>query len=104
ADRVPEPPATWDDMLRDATALGADGAIEAQGARYEGLTVLFVSLLRSSGGRLLDDSGREVSLAPEPTERALALLERFAASSAAPANFSNAREDDSRLAFETGHA
>lgn len=104
ADRVPEPPATWDDMLREARALGADGTIEAQGARYEGLTVLFVSLLRSAGGRLLDDSNRGVSLAPEPTERALELLASFAASGAAPANFSNAREDDSRLAFEAGHA
>ncbi|HET7133007.1 MAG TPA: extracellular solute-binding protein, partial [Gammaproteobacteria bacterium] len=103
-DRVQEPPATWDDMLREAESLGADGTIEAQGARYEGLTVLFISLLRSAGGRVLDDSGRALSLAPEPTQRALKLLQRLAASPAAPANFSNAREDDSRLGFETGHA
>jgi multiple sugar transport system substrate-binding protein len=103
-DRVPEPPATWDDMLRDAVGLGADGTIEAQGARYEGLTVLFISLLRSAGGRVLDDSGRAVSLDPEPTQRALTLLRRLATSPAAPANFANAREDDSRLGFETGRA
>jgi len=103
-DRVRGPPATWDDMLRDAQSLGSDGTIEAQGARYEGLTVLFISLLRSAGGRVLDDSGRAVSLAPEPTERALELLRRLATSDTAPANFANAREDDSRLGFETGRA
>ena len=103
-DRVPAPPATWDDMLRAAESLGANGTIEAQGARYEGLTVLFISLLRSMGGRVLDDSGRAVSLAPEPTQRALEILRRFATSAAAPANFANAREDDSRLGFETGRA
>lgn len=103
-DRVPEPPSTWDELLRDAESLGKDGTIEAQGARYEGLTVLFISLLRSAGGRVLDDSGRAVSLADEPTQRALELLRRFATSEAAPANLANAREDDSRLGFETGHA
>lgn len=103
-DRVPEPPATWDDMLRIAQSLGANGTIEAQGARYEGLTVLFVSLLRSAGGRLLEPNGRAVALDAEPTQRALDLLRRFATSGVAPANFANAREDDSRLGFETGRA
>ncbi len=104
SDRVAAPPATWDEMLREAEGLGPKGKIEAQGARYEGLTVLFISLLRSAGGRLLTDSGRDVALPPGPTRRVLALMKRYATSSAAPANLANAHEDEARLAFETGNA
>ncbi len=104
SDRVPDPPETWDDMLREAEALGPKGTIEAQGARYEGLTVLFISLLRSAGGRLLSDSGRGVALPRAPTRRVLTLMKRYATSSAAPANLANAHEDEARLAFETGNA
>ncbi len=102
SDRIAQPPATWDDMLRDAEALGAKGTIEAQGARYEGLTVLFVSLLRSAGGRLLDDAGTGVALPSEPTRRALELMRRYARSAAAPVNLAGEHEDESRRGFESG--
>ncbi len=51
ADRVDAPPATWDAMIEQAERIGPGGDIEAQGARYEGLTVLFVSLLATAGRR-----------------------------------------------------
>jgi multiple sugar transport system substrate-binding protein len=104
SDRVDTPPATWDEMLRDAHSLGGNGTIEAQGARYEGLTVLFISLLRSAGGRVLGESGRDVSLADGPTRRALALMKRFATSDAAPDNLATAHEDEARRGFETGNS
>src|SRR2546421_13069295 len=37
-DRVKTPPKTWDEMLAQAKQIGADGKIQVQGARYEGLT------------------------------------------------------------------
>jgi multiple sugar transport system substrate-binding protein len=101
-DRVRAPPSTWDEMLRTAGRLGPHGTIEAQGARYEGLTVLFISLLRSAGGRVLDESGLSVSLESEPTLRALELMRRYAVSAAAPEGLANMREDEARLGFETG--
>src|SRR5918995_2669012 len=52
-DRVPKPPKTWDEMVAMAEPLGARGTIQAQGERYEGLTVFFVSLLASAGGDAL---------------------------------------------------
>ena len=104
SDRVAKPPATWDEMLRDAEAIGPKGTIEAQGARYEGLTVLFISLLRSAGGHLLAESGQDVSLAAAPTRHVLELMRRFARSPAAPENLANAHEDEARLGFETGNA
>jgi multiple sugar transport system substrate-binding protein len=104
-DRVARPPATWDEMLREAEALGpAAGTIEAQGARYEGLTVLFVSLLRSAGGRLLDESGTRVALPEAPTREVLELMRRFATSAAAPPNLAVEHEDEARLGFESGRS
>ncbi len=101
-DRIENPPATWDDMLRMAQDLGELGTIQAQGERYEGLTVFFVSMLASAGGRVLDERGERVSLAKEPTLRALRMMKKFALSQASDPALSAAREDQGRLAFEAG--
>jgi multiple sugar transport system substrate-binding protein len=101
-DRVDHPPATWDELLAMAEALGPHGTIEAQGERYEGLTVFFVSLLASAGGAVLDPAGEHVELQTAPTERALSIMHRLANSKAADPALSTAREDQARLAFETG--
>jgi multiple sugar transport system substrate-binding protein len=103
-DRVDRPPATWDAMLRAAEQLGARGTIQAQGARYEGLTVFFITLLRSAGARVLDETGTVVSLDQAPTLRALELMRRYATSAAAPAGLANVREDEARLGFESGES
>jgi multiple sugar transport system substrate-binding protein len=101
-DRMDRAPETWDDMLRESARLGAQGTIEAQGARYEGLTVFFVTLLESAGTSVLDESGTAVVLDEAPALRTLELMRRFATSSAAPAGLANMREDEARLGFETG--
>ena len=101
-DRVDHPPATWDEMLTMAEALGRNGTIQAQGERYEGLTVFFVSLLASAGGTVLDPAGTRSALQTRPTEEALSIMKRLATSPAADPALSTAREDQGRLAFETG--
>jgi multiple sugar transport system substrate-binding protein len=101
-DRVEHPPETWDELLDMAEDLGPQGTIEAQGERYEGLTVLFVSLLASAGGSVLAPDGMRVALEAEPTRRALTLMQRLANSPAANPALATAREDQARLAFETG--
>lgn len=103
-DRVEQPPATWREMLRQARALGEHGTIQAQGQRYEGLTVLFTSLLASAGGRVLNEDGTEVSLDRIPTRRALQLMRRLATSGTADGNLAANREDEARLGFESGNA
>jgi multiple sugar transport system substrate-binding protein len=108
-DRVDHPPGTWDEMLDMAETLGDDGTIEAQGERYEGLTVFFVSLLASAGGTVLeeapgDSSAAAAALSPDPTRAALRILERLAHSPAADPGLARAREDQARRAFETGKA
>lgn len=103
-DRVPTPPDTWDEMIDSAEKLGGNGRIQVQGERYEGLTVLFVSLLASAGGTVLDAGGQQVSLEPEPTRKALQVMKRLATSPAADPGLSTSREDQARLAFETGNS
>ena len=52
SDLVPNPPATWDQMISDAEQLARQGKphyIEIQGAQYEGITVWFNSLVASAG-------------------------------------------------------
>ncbi|KPJ95297.1 MAG: ABC transporter substrate-binding protein [Gammaproteobacteria bacterium SG8_11] len=103
-DRIEQPPATWDELIRQAEALGEVGTIQAQGERYEGFTVFFISLLASAGGSVLDADGGKVSLPKEPTLRALSIMSRFANSSAADPALATAREDHARLAFESGNS
>src|SRR5690606_12317643 len=46
--------------------------------------------------------GESVSLEDEPTRRALAVMQRLATSPTADASLANTREDQARLAFESG--
>jgi multiple sugar transport system substrate-binding protein len=85
-----------------AEALGEQGNIQAQGERYEGLTVFFVSLLASAGGAVLGADAQQVDLAAGPTGEALRIMHRLAESAASAPGLSNAREDQARLAFEAG--
>ncbi len=101
-DRVESPPATWDAMIRIAERLGENGTIQAQGERYEGLTVFFTSLLASAGGAILQPDGRHVSLEEEPTRRALEVMRHLANSPVTDPSLATTREDQARLAFETG--
>jgi multiple sugar transport system substrate-binding protein len=101
-DRVEKPPRTWDELIEHAEAAGQAGAFQIQGQRYEGLSVFFISLLASAGGSVTDPNGTAVSLNETPTLKTLALLKRLAASAAADPALNTAREDQARLAFETG--
>ena len=109
SDRVAQPPRTWDEMIDMAESLGEVGTIEAQGEQYEGLTVFFVSLLASAGGSVLSspDSREDtvaVSLPTAPALAALRIMHRLATSSAADPALESSRENEARLAFETGDA
>jgi multiple sugar transport system substrate-binding protein len=101
-DLVPNPPATWDEMIDVAAKLGPEGKIEAQGARYEGLTVWFNSLVASAGGQILSPDGK-VALGP-PGVDALRVMKKLATSPAADPSLSNDREDQSTSAFVAGKA
>jgi multiple sugar transport system substrate-binding protein len=103
-DLVPNPPTTWAAMIKMAEALpSGQRAIEVQGARYEGFTVWFNSLLTSAGGRILGKRGN-VSLARKPTEAALRVMRDVATARGADPSLSNNKEDETNVAFEAGKA
>jgi multiple sugar transport system substrate-binding protein len=103
-DRVPEPPKTWDEMLETASRLPeGQRLVQVQGARYEGFTVWVNSLIASAGGQIVDERGR-VALERGPTRRALQIMNRLATSSSADPSLSNNKEDEGRIAYQSGRS
>jgi multiple sugar transport system substrate-binding protein len=103
-DLVPQPPKTWDEMIDMASKLpSSQNKIEVQGARYEGYTVWFNSLLASAGGKMLAGPEKP-SLAEGPAVKALSIIKRLASSPAADPSMSNQREDTADQAFNAGRA
>ncbi len=106
-DLAPMPPATWDEMIAASEALrtrGLPSYIEVQGAQYEGLTVWFNTLLTSGGGAIVDENGTVLLGRGDAAQRALSIMQRVAASPAADPSLSVAKENDGRLAMESGSA
>lgn len=104
-DLVDQPPATWDEMFRTAQRLKADGRthrILTMGAQYEGLVVLFNTLVASAGGNILDEDG-EKAVFDQGAVRALELMKRLATSGVTSPSLANMMEDDVRLDFQAGN-
>jgi multiple sugar transport system substrate-binding protein len=105
-DLVPNPPATWDDMIGQAENLARQGKphyIEIQGASYEGYTVWINAMILSAGGQILSDDGQQVILGPAAA-RGVSVIGTLARSPAADPSLSVQMEDQTRLAFESGDA
>ena len=106
-DLVPYPPKTWDEMIQMAEGLAARGLphyIEVQGARYEGLTVWFNTLLATSGGSIVSDDGDVRVARGNAARQALGVMSRVATSPAADPSLSVSIEADGRLAMDAGKA
>jgi multiple sugar transport system substrate-binding protein len=106
-DLVPHPPKTWDEMIRMAEDLAGRGVphdIEVQGARYEGLTVWFNTLLASGGGSILSENGEVQVAQGDAARRAVDVMARVATSPGASPSLSLSQEDDGRLAMQAGSA
>jgi multiple sugar transport system substrate-binding protein len=102
-DLVPTPPTTWNEMIDDAIRLSKQGKphyIAEQGARYEGLTVWFNSLVDSAGGAILTPNNKVV--VDQSTKTAAAIMHRLANSPAADPGLNVAQEAQSETAFEHG--
>jgi multiple sugar transport system substrate-binding protein len=105
-DLVPTPPKTWDEMIQMAENLKSQGKpalIEGQGKQYEGLVVLYNTLVNSAGGKILDENGTK-AVVDDGAVKALETLKKFATSDVVDPSFSNATEDVARLAMESGNA
>ncbi|GAA2043858.1 ABC transporter substrate-binding protein [Polymorphospora rubra] len=104
-DLVEQPPETWDDMIAQAQRLKEQGQpyqVLTMGAQYEGLVAFYNTLVASAGGQILNEDGTE-AVFDEGAVRALEVLQRFATAGVTSASFTNALEDDVRLAFQSGN-
>jgi multiple sugar transport system substrate-binding protein len=103
-DLVKKVPKTWGQMIDEADKLASEGkpdTIQVQANKYEGFTVWFNALLESAGGQILSGP-TTVALPEKPTDEALEIMGRLAASPAAATNISTSTEDTARLGFESG--
>ncbi|MFM9035394.1 MAG: ABC transporter substrate-binding protein [Mycobacterium sp.] len=111
-DLVAPPPATWDQMVAEATRLHDEGKpswIAVQAKQYEGLVVWFNTLLESAGGRVLADDGKTVTLVDTPehraaTVKALSIIKAVATAPGADPSVTQTDEGTARLALEQGNA
>lgn len=102
-DLVKTPPKTWDQMIDQAAKLPKAGRIEIQGAQYEGTTVWFNALVTSAGGKILDAPDK-VGTDTQAFQKAADIMRKLATSKAADPSLTSQKEDQNRLAFETGNA
>jgi multiple sugar transport system substrate-binding protein len=104
SDLVQRPPQTWHEMITSAQQLKGQGKpyqIITMGAQYEGLVVLYNTLVVSAGGHILNDDGTK-AIFDEGAVKALALLRHFASAGVTNPSFTNSKEDDARLQFQSG--
>lgn len=104
-DLVSQPPKTWDEMIKQAQDLKGQGKphqVLTMGAQYEGLVVLYNTLVASAGGEIINSDGTRAVM-NDGAVKALEQLKRFATSGVTSASFSNATEDPVRLEFQSGN-
>ncbi len=97
------PTFTWDEMFK--AAVGQNKKIAVQAQRYEGYMVWINALVLSAGGEVLKnvDAGRdaEPAMASPAGDKAAEIVGTIARSSAAPADLSNAAEEQARATFQS---
>ncbi|MDY6995799.1 MAG: extracellular solute-binding protein [Actinomycetota bacterium] len=97
------PTFTWDEMFK--AAVGQDKTIAVQAQRYEGYMVWINALVLSGGGEVLQnvEAGRDAtpSMASPAGDKAAEIVGTLARSSAAPADLSNAAEEQARATFQS---
>ena len=105
-DRItPQPPATWDQMMTEAhdlKAQGKPGNVLFTGAQYEGLVVVYNTLVESAGGHILSDDGKSVVM-DAGAVKALEILKQVTSTGITDPSLTNQKEDDVRQAFQRGN-
>lgn len=104
-DLVSQPPDTWEELILAAQRLKAEGRpyrIITMGAQYEGLVVLYNTIVASAGGRILSEDGT-TAVFDAGAVRGLDILQHFVTAGVTSPSFTNTLEDDARLDFQAGN-
>jgi multiple sugar transport system substrate-binding protein len=103
---VPNPPRTWDDLLKvagDLKAAGQPHIISLTAAQYEGYVVNVNNMVNAFGGTLVNEDSSAPTI-DDKTVEALSLLKRIATSGLVSASLSNAQEPEVFADLESGRA
>jgi trehalose/maltose transport system substrate-binding protein len=100
-DKVKTAPKTWQQVYQDAKS---DGGLVYQGARYEGLTVNFLELLYTAGGKAISDDGKKATIDSPEAKEVLTFMQNGVKDGAVAKSVSTYMEEESRRAFEAGKA
>jgi multiple sugar transport system substrate-binding protein len=99
-DEVQSKPTTWQQVYNQAKS----DHIVYQGARYEGLTVDFLELLYSAGGKVLSDDGKTVEIDSPEAQDVLTFMANGVKDGAAPRSVLTYMEQESKDAWFNGKA
>ncbi len=97
-----DPAKTWSGLIKQAAELPEGGRLEIAGAAAENTTVWFNALVESGGGSILKGP-REPNF-DAPVQDAVKIIGELAASKAADPSLAQQKEDQNRLAFQSGQA
>jgi trehalose/maltose transport system substrate-binding protein len=101
SDQIKTAPKTWQQVYSDAKA---HNGLVYQGARYEGLTVNFLELLYSAGGKAISDDGKKATIDSPEAKSVLTFMQNGIKDGAVPRAVSTYMEEESRRAFESSKA
>jgi multiple sugar transport system substrate-binding protein len=98
-DKVSSPPATWQDLYKQAAD---SGGIVFQGAAYEGLTCDWLEVAFAAGGSVLSADGKKATIDSPQNVAATKLMADTVKRGAAPKAVSTYMEPESLAAWQTG--
>ena len=94
-------PVTWDQIIKAASS--NDGKVAVQANKYEGYVVWINALVEGAGGQILADAEKgvdaDITISDEAGERAAAVVEALATSTAAPSDLSVSNEGTAGSTF-----
>jgi multiple sugar transport system substrate-binding protein len=104
-DRItPQPPKTWDEMIAQSQQLKAQGKpnqVLFTGAQYEGLVVIYNTLVESAGGHILSEDGKSVVM-DAGAVKGLEILKKVTSAGITDPSLTNQKEDNVRQTFQRG--
>lgn len=105
SDIVEEPPATWDELIEQASALkgkeGTEFGYVMQAAQYEGLVCNAIEFIASYGGQIIDEDNNVIADSPE-TVKGIKKLQEVVNAGIVPDNILNFMEIETETAFIEG--
>ncbi len=103
-DLVPQPPKTWDELIKDCAIAKSHNmdCYAGQFAQYEGLTVNASEAINSAGGDILKNDGKDVKVNSDKAKKGLQFLVDGFKQGYIPKAAITYKEEEGRRSFQSG--